>query len=627
MLSAQQVYGPHDQNVRTFGEAAFGRALYRLLPEDSFDRQPLVGGDGRFLLAADLRIDNRAELAAAFGGLPDPLSHTSDSALALRCFERWGPGLFDRIAGDFAIAIWDREARTLLLARDPLGQRPLHYRSDKERFAFSSMPSGILALDSRRPSPDGERIAEFLSDMRPSLGRSMFAGVSSVKPGHVLTWAAGRLSETRYWNPQPAELRLPSFADYVEAFREQVDTAVRSRLRGAGDVVASHLSSGYDSSTVAATAAMLTVPSGGRVVAFTAAPRLGFRGAPAHGRIADESGIAAVTAARHPNIDHVVLRSDQTDPIGAAVDMIPYAQQPLGNIKNAGWWMRINAAAAERGASVLLTGENGNMTLSAGNLMQLADLVRKGQWLRWSREARASKRNQGLRWRGILAASWGPWVPEAIWKRIVAATAMESERAGTGFLLAPAWRARMAERSAADTWSIRPPSDSRAVRLALLGRQSHGNSRKAALARWGVDERDPTSDRRLIEFCLSLPADMLLKDGVRRPLARAALADRLPAEVLDGHTRGYQSADWYEQITRERVEGLFEVVRRSPEAAAIIDMEEIGRMIENWPERDWHLPSVFVDYWTMLNALSSAYFISLAAEGRAMPNAQSFGEC
>ncbi len=618
MLAAQQMYGPHDSQVRKLGNAKFGRALYRLLPEDAFDQGPLIGKDGRVLLVADLRIDNREELTGALS-LPDRLGTVSDTALALSCFERWGAGMLDRIAGDFAIAIWDFAERTLLLARDPIGQRPLHYREQDGAFLFSSMPSGILALSKDRPQPEGERIAEFLTELRPSLGKSMFAGVNSVKPGHLLTVAGGRVRERRYWQPQPAELRLPRFSDYVDGFREHVEMAVRSRLRGAGQAVASHLSSGYDSSTVATTAAILMRPSGGRVTAFTSAPRLGFEGAPAHGRIADESGIAAITAGLHPNIDHVVLRSDQVDPIGAMLDVMPYAQQPLGNIKNAGWLMGISEAAAERGISVMLTGDNGNMTLSAGSLMQLADFVREGRWLSWLGEAIATRRNQAVRWRGILAASWGPWVPETVWKRIVTATAMDSHRAGTPFLLRPAWKDWVSRRSRADQWSSKPPSDSRAVRLALLARQSHGNSRKAVLARWGVDERDPTSDRRLIEFCLSLPPEMLLKNGQRRPLARAALADRLPPEVLDGASRGYQSADWYEQITREKAAALFESVARSPEAAAIVDMEEIGRMIDHWPTRDWHLPSVFLDYWAMLNALSSAHFIRLATEGGIPP--------
>ncbi len=619
MLAAQTAYGPDASSTQARDSVGFGRALFRLLPEDSYDRQPLLGGGGRFLLVADLRIDNREELIASLGGMRERPSELSDSGLLLACYERWGVALLDRIAGDFAFGLWDAAERKLILARDPLGQRPLFYRRASDHFAFSTMPSGILALDSARPAPDAERLAEFLTDLRPSLRRSFFEGISSVEPGHLLSLSAGRIHTQPYWNPRLGGLRLGSFDEYVEAYREQVDRAVRSRLRGANGAVAAHLSSGYDSSTVTTTAAGILRESGGRVVAYTSAPRLGFDGPPARGRIADESGVAAITASRYPNIEHVVMRPDKLSPIAAMQDMTPFAQQPLGNIKNAGWWTAINGDAARRGISVLLTGENGNMSISAGGVNELADLVREGRWLAWLREARGFKRHEKVRWRGLLAASWGPWVPQPLWDLIVKVTLDEDTRLGTPFLLTPPLKQRVAARSSDEVWSSKPAADSRAVRLMLLRRQSHGASRKSALGRWGIDERDPTSDRRLLEFCLSLPIEMLIKDGVRRPLARAALADRLPDEVLYPTHRGYQSADWYEHITKEEAKALFDSVADCEPARSIIDMDLLGKLIDEWPSSDWHKPAVFCDYAVVLNALSSAYFIKLMERGFAAP--------
>ncbi|HEX8442624.1 MAG TPA: asparagine synthase-related protein [Allosphingosinicella sp.] len=615
MLDAQSLYGPHSSSCRASDVTAFGRALYRLLPQDDHDRQPLVGGGGRYLLAADLRLDNREALLASLGEPASRISTLSDSALLLACYERWGPKLVDHIAGDFAFALWDSAEHELLLARDPLGQRPLYFSRTKDHFAFASMPSGILALDSAKPAPDSERFADFLSDLRPSLDRSFFDGIGSVEPGHLLSFSNGAIRSDRYWNPSLGGLKLRSFGDYVEAYREQVDQAVRSCLRGADGAVASHLSSGYDSSAVTTTAARILGGSGGQVTAYTSAPRLGFDGLPARGRIADESGVAAITASCHANIEHVIMRPDNVSPVAAMQDMTPYAQQPLGNIKNAGWWTAINRDVSQRGISVLLTGENGNMSISAGGVNELADLVREGKWLTWLREAKGFKRNENVRWRGLLAASWGAWVPQPLWDLVVKLTLDEDTRLGTPFLLTAPLKERVAARSADEFWSSKPAADSRAVRLMLLRRQSHGGSRKSALARWGIDERDPTSDRRLLEFCLSLPTEMLIKDGVRRPLARAVLADRLPPQVLYPSRRGYQSADWYEHITREECKAVFESVVDCAPARSIIDMDLLGRLIDEWPTSDWHRPAVFCDYAVVLNALSSAYFIKLMDRG------------
>jgi asparagine synthase (glutamine-hydrolysing) len=619
MLAAQSLYGPHSSSCRVNGSAAFGRGLYRLLPEDSFDSQPLLGGGGRYLLAADLRLDNREDLLTTLGDTIGEPSSLSDSALLLACYERWGPALVDHIAGDFAFAVWDRADRKLVLARDPLGQRPLYFRRTNSHFAFSSMPSGILALDSTTPRPDAERFAEFLSDLRPSLWRSFFEDVTSVEPGNLLHLSGGTLRSERYWNPQLGGLKLRSFDQYVEAYREQLDRAVTSCLRGADGIIGSHLSSGYDSSAVTTTAARMLDKGGGRVVAYTSAPRLGFDGLPARGRIADESGVAAITAAQHPNIEHVIIRPDGPSPIAAMQDMTPFAQQPLGNIKNAGWWTAINRDLSRRNISVLLTGENGNMSISAGGVNELADLVREGRWLTWLREVKGFKRNENVRWRGLLAASWGAWVPQRLWDWIVKINLDEDTRLGTPFLLTQPLKDLVAARSAEEFWSSKPAANSRAVRLALLRRQSHGASRKSALARWGVDERDPTSNRRLLEFCLSLPTEMLIKDGVRRPLARAVLADRLPPEVLYPSHRGYQSADWYEHITQAEAKALFDSVADYAPARAIIDMDMLGRLVDEWPTSDWHRPAVFCDYAVVTNALSSAHFIRLVTEGEIPP--------
>src|SRR5207237_10308740 len=87
-------------------------------------------------------------------------------------------------------------------------------------------------------------------------------------------------------------------------------------------------------------------------------------------------------------------------------------------------------------------------------------------------------------------------------------------------------------------------------RVSLLFRIDSGNYRKGMLAGWGLDHRDPMADRRLIEFCLSVPTDQFLRDGIQRSLARRALADRVPQEVLHTKDRGLQAIDWHESLTR-----------------------------------------------------------------------------
>src|SRR5262249_23261988 len=151
-----------------------------------FDRQPLRSGDARYVLVADVRLDNRDELTDALR-IPSPHGGLCDAAILLAAIERWQESFLDRIVGDYAVAVGDSLRRRLLLVRDPLGQRPLHYHRGNKFFAFASMPKGLHALSEVPYAPDEDRIAQSLVLM-PEVGtQSFFQGIERVEPGHVVT--------------------------------------------------------------------------------------------------------------------------------------------------------------------------------------------------------------------------------------------------------------------------------------------------------------------------------------------------------------------------------------------------------------------------------------------------------
>jgi asparagine synthase (glutamine-hydrolysing) len=618
MMRAQAEYGPDNHALAWIPGLALGRSLFRLLPEDRFDRQPIEGAGGRLLLVADIRIDNRTDIISTLGLERSVGACLSDSALLMAGLERWGAAVVDRISGDYAFAWWDHEQRSLNLARDPFGQRPLFYRADNRLFAFASMPAGLHGLGIR-PVADLERIAEFLADVVLPTSRTCHQGISQLETGHILTVSAQGLRTRRFWNPQPTTLRLPALNDYADAYREQVDQAVASRLRGAQDGVATHLSSGLDSSVVTATSARQAASRQLPVFSYTAAPRAGLDLAPARGRIDDESGYAALTAGLYPNVRHEVIRPASPDPFALLKEGLRFSQQPLGHVCNNVWWAAIDQAAQDRGLRVLLTGQRGNYTISAGGLFQLADMVRTGDLATWIRESRAVIREEGVRWRGVLANSFGPWMPRPAWLAISHLFMNTSLKLGQPFLLTQAWAAEMESKARKSTREIRPPKNSFDQRVAMLRFHDDGNSRKHALARYSLDERDPTADRRLVEFCLSLPHDMLLKNGRRRPLAKMAMSDRLPTAILDLKVRGAQAADWFEFITPQATKNSFDEVRHSSDVRNLLDMRKIDQMIARWPTSGWEQAAIISEYRVdLMHALSAAHFI-VACENWAPP--------
>ena len=621
MLKAQEIYGPDAGAQWSGSDIALGRRLMRLVPEDAFDRQPLTGGGGRFILIADLRLDNRDELERSLEITGPSTAKLSDAAVLLAAFERWGDHCLQRLVGEYAFAVWDQADRRLLLARDPLGFRPLFYHHGDDFFAFASMPKGLHALPEVPYAPDEERIAEFLVLLPETGTKSFFLGIERVEPAHAVTVRPGDFAKRRHWNPTRRILKLPKPEDYAERARELLDEAVRCRLRGVKHVAAT-LSSGLDSSAVVATAARLLAPLGGSVTAFTGVPREGYAGVPPSGCILDEGPYAAATAAMYSNIEHILVHAPNRSPLADLDRTFLLSQRPLLGICNLAWQNRIIEAAHKRKLRVMLGGALGNFGLSYGGMPLLPELFRSGRWTRWWRAASLLVERRGWSWPHAIAETMGPWFPPAAWvwlrkvrrnddPDLLAYSAINPARFAE--LNLPR-RARQAGRDLAG----RPWKDGFEERVWCLERCDSGETLKGGLAECRLDVREPLADVRLLEFCLSVPMDQFLRDGTPRALARRALADRVPPRVLELDKRGLDNADWHERLTAARgevAEELDRIASCTP-AARALDLPRLRRLVQDWPTGDWHRPEISSSYrLALLRAISTGHFLRRATGG------------
>jgi asparagine synthase (glutamine-hydrolysing) len=615
MLASQQIYGPHDERRWSDGAVAMGRRLFQILPEDRFDRQPLRSADGNLILVADVRLDNREDLHAGLGLTRADAARLCDAAILLKCLERWSEDALDRLVGDFAFALWNSRVRKLLLARDFLGQRPLHYHRADNFFAFATMPKGLHALPDVPYAADEQAMAEFVTLIPEAGGRSFFKDIAIVEPAHFVTVTRNGLDSRRYWNPSPRGLARPAGEDLVEGLRHHLDQATKARLRGANGAVAAHLSAGFDSSSVTATAARLLAPEGGKVVAFTAVPREGYSDPAPENRIADEGPLAAATAALYPNIEHVPIRIGDMSPLEGIDRNFHLFDRPTLNLCNGTWMSAISEAARERNLSILLTGQMGNMTISYNGLELLSELLKAGRLARLGRVGGQLVAKGNMRWRGVVANALGAYAPAWLWSRInrlwdrdfniLEYTAIRPGRLKTMNF------ARLGRERSLD-FSYRPRKNGFESRLWVLGRISLGNYNKGLLAGWGVDQRDPTADRRLVEYCLGVPMEAYLADGELRALARRALADRLPPAVLNERRKGYQAADWHEGLTAARGEIGAEVGRfaHCPAAAEALDVARLRKLVEDWPDSGWERREVVNSYrQALLRGVSAGHFL------------------
>ena len=281
-------------------------------------------------------------------------------------------------------------------------------------FAFASMPKGLHALPEVPYAPDEERIAEFLVLMPETGPQSFFLGIERVEPGHVVAVTANGLTSRRHWQPSRRRLALRGPEDYCEALRELLDQAVHCRLRGAENVGV-YLSGGLDSGAVATTAARLLAPSGGRVIAFTGVPREGYDGPAPRNRFIDEGPHAAATAALYSNIEHVLVRNEGRSPLADLDRNFFFLDRPVLSICGSAWTNSFTNAIRKHKLRVTLSGDAGNMGLSYNGMELLPELLRSGRWLHLVREAKALVARRRMRWRGVLANTFGPWCPPGLW--------------------------------------------------------------------------------------------------------------------------------------------------------------------------------------------------------------------
>lgn len=586
MQAALAIYGRDAQHHRHLPAASLVRTLLRTTPEDYLDAQPLVDTAEDIALVFDGRLDNREELAEALGIGDDALARMADSDLVLRACREWDDDTPRRLLGDFALACWRPGRRTLWLARDPLGIRPLFWHQQPGRFAFATMPKGLFALPGVTRELEETRIHELLCLMPTSGPESYFKGIYRVEPGQVV-WLAGGELKCRYFHRFDArrELKLESDAAYVEAFRRELERAVRCRLRTIGPT-ASMLSSGLDSSTVTALAAHQLGEA--PLLAYTAVPRRGFEGPVLRSRHADEWPGAALTAERFANIEHLSVDTTHISLLETLDEQVELLDRPPGNPCNAVWVNEIHKRAAARGARALLVGDLGNLTISWTGLTYFPGLLRRGRWLRLYREMRTFKRYRPeSRWRLMLRHALLANLPGSLWRRLERhrhrLLQLEDYSAIRSDVLSRRQLLQQAHAQGHDV-HFQPEWNGRRQRIRTLYRVDRGEFFAYANA-LGIETRDPTTDLRLVELCLAIPDSQYQRNGELSSLLKRAMRGVLPDAVLDARSKGLQMADWFEKMEASlgQFRAELEALERDSSAGEHIDLEGLRETLGEWP--------------------------------------------
>ncbi|MCA1992895.1 MAG: lasso peptide isopeptide bond-forming cyclase [Coleofasciculus sp. S288] len=603
--------GPDGVDIWSEGSVGFGHRMLWTTPESLLEKLPLVNQTGDLVITADARIDNRDELIAALGFNDRPAEKITDSQLILAAYEKWGESCPEHLLGDFAFAIWDGRQQVLFCARDHFGVKPFYYHyKPGHTFIFASEIKAILCLPDVPRRLNEVRIAEYLASTLEDKAITSYQAILRLPPAQTMTVSYGGGIQLRsYWSLDPShELQLNSDEDYAEAFREVFTEAVRCRLRSAFPV-GSHLSGGLDSSSVTCVARELLAQQGRSQLhtfsnIFDDVPEC------------DERSFIEPILAQGGLIPHYV-RPDRIGPLSEWKELLQPEEEPSLFGANGFLVWGLNRATQEAGVRISLDGFDGDTTVGHG-MGYFAELACQGEWATFAAEATGIcqhfnnspayiLRNYGFTYLEELAKQ-GRWLafaktvkgidghfkvsPKQLWlhlglKPLVPQPILQVWRSLRGrkqpqnsvlSLINCSFADRMGVQ---DPVKVLEPAQSSLLTAAQEQWLTFTSGRftlvleqcDLAAATFSIESRHPFMDKRLIEFCLSLPASQKLHQGWTRMVMRRAMNGILPEPVRWRGGKANMTANFLHGLLNFNRELLDEIVLSNPESiAAYVDL-------------------------------------------------------
>lgn len=246
--------GPDGEGRFVDGQVALGHRRLSIIDLEG-GKQPMFNEDGSLVVVFNGEVYNFQELREQLLAAGHTFATRSDTEVLLHGYEEWGKEMLDRLRGMFTFALWDSRAKTLLLARDHFGIKPLYYYQNPETgtLMFGSEIKSFLAHPEFQKELNADQLELYLSYQYSPGENTFFKGVKKLLPAHWLEWKDGSVTVQRYWEPS----FTPDHSLTLEQWEEEISAAMKESVSAhkIADVeVGSFLSSGVDSSYMAALA-------------------------------------------------------------------------------------------------------------------------------------------------------------------------------------------------------------------------------------------------------------------------------------------------------------------------------------------------------------------------------------
>jgi asparagine synthase (glutamine-hydrolysing) len=538
--------GPDDAGYFTDGDVGIGMRRLSII-DLTGGHQPMTTDDDRHAIVFNGEIYNHPELRPELEARGYRFHTHSDTETLLAAYVLWGDDAWLRLEGMYAVAIFDKHTRTLTLARDPLGIKPLYVTEQNGGIAFGSELKTLTLLPDHRFDVDERAVHDYFSFGHVQRPRSIYRQVRQLDPGYVLRIGPeGEAREHRFWKPEIRIRHGLSEAEWIEETRATLLQSVKRHMLA--DVpVGSFLSGGVDSAAV--TAAMAR-QSSQRITAFT----IGFPGNPI-----DETS-AARRIAEHLGCDHLV----QPLELARARDLIPAVQESFDEPSGASaaiptWYL---SKLAAQHVKVVLSGEGGDelfagykrqrnairmdrlrpLLKAAGPLAALIDRLPRTSSRRWNYIPQYARRfrEAALLQTGFQRFIAGTQIMSADMRGRVydpgflARQEQPLEAWEAEYFAEAEWRdATMLQQFMLGDLAVHMPS----ALLNRLDRTSMAHS---------LEARVPLLSHKFVDWSLTVPTEMKAK-GAGKHVLREAARPWLPEGILERRKQGFQMplTDWF----------------------------------------------------------------------------------
>jgi asparagine synthase (glutamine-hydrolysing) len=524
-------------------------------------------GQPPIFLLWDGRLDNRNEIVSELDGRVS--SASGDPEIVAAAYARWQTDSFRKLIGDWSLTIWNPRARSLILAKDPIGLRPLFYCCTETNLRWSSSLDLLVGEARGALELDFEYLAGWLAFF-PEPHLTPYRSIRAVPPSSFVLFEQGRSTVAKYWDfDSNKQIRYANAFDYEEHFREVLSNAVRRRLRSDKPLLA-ELSGGMDSSSVVSLAdAMLKHEQG-------LAPRLDtlsyyddaephWNELPYLSKVEERRGR---TGCR--------IQVDCADDLSAILGHTTLAAAPSECGKDSARNREVERLIATGGYGGILSGTGGD-EFTGGvptAVPELANLLAEFRLVAFARRLKTWALSQRKTWFQLLWESSRVFLPNRFPR------ALPSQRP-------PRW---LVPRFARHHASALAGYD---VRLKFLGPRPSFQENLSALQglrryvacsiispRGGCERRYPYLDRDLLEFLFAVPREELIEPGRRRALMRRALAGIVPDEILTRKRKAYVSRGPRVAIAKRWAELLPLTENMTAESLGIVSAERFASVLE-----------------------------------------------